>query len=119
MSKATGPLLSLSASKTFKKTLTYQRRPSGHAVYKYTKPGDVTPFTPSIAQEAQRARIGDLVAQWQALSGAEKEVWNEAAKEADYIGTGYHYFIHKSAVGYLILETGGFLIFENGGRIIL
>jgi hypothetical protein len=119
MSKVKGPMMSLSASKTLKKTLTFQGRPSGCAVYKYTKPGDVNPFTPSVSQETQRARIGALVAQWQALSEAGKAVWNEAAKNVNYVGTGYHYFIHKSALNFLLLETGDFLLQEDSGKIIL
>jgi len=111
--------MSISASKTLKKVLTFQKRKSGNVVYKYTKPGDINPFTPSVSQQTQRGRIGDLVSEWQAFSEAEKAVWNEAAKEADYIGTGYHYFIHKSALYYLLLESGYFLLLEDGSKIIL
>ena len=119
MSKVIAPLMSLSASKTLKKTLTFQERKSGSVVYKHTKPGDINPFTPSVSQQTQRSRIADLVSEWQALSDAEKKLWNEAAKEADYIGTGYHYFIHKSVIYYLLLESGYFLLLEDGSKIIL
>jgi len=95
MSKVTGPLFSLGASKTLRDTLTFQRRPSGHAVYLKTQPGKVTPFTPSAGQIAQRAVIATRVSDWQALSASDKANWDALAIAAGYIGTGYHYYIHK------------------------
>jgi len=98
MPKVFGPALSLSASKSFGKILTFQKRPSGHAVYPYSKPGGREPYMPSAAQKAQRAGIAGLVSQWKALSQALKNSWDEAAKEVGYIGTGYHFFIHSGGV---------------------
>ena len=100
MTKLNGPLLSLSASKTLKKTITFQKRPSGHAAYLYTKPGDVSPFIPSATQIVQRDLIGNLVLQWRILPLSYKVSWNQAAKDANYNGTGYHYFIHKGGYNY-------------------
>lgn len=122
MTKLTGPLFSLSASKTLKKLLTFQKRPSGHAVYKYNKPGDVNPFIPSDGQVSQRAVIGALVAKWQALSVETKTYWDNLARAAGYIGTGYHYFIHSggpSLEDYLLLETGGKLLLETGYGVLI
>jgi len=129
MPKVTGPAFSLAASKSLKKTLTYQKRPSGHAVYPHEKPGGREPFTPSPKQTAQRSHIGELVARWQALAAATKELWDTAAEGAGYIGTGYHFFIHKDGVyldlppapvgPWLLLETGDVILLETGEKILL
>ena len=129
MPKVVGPAFSLSASKSLKKTLTYQKRPSGHAVYPHKKPGDREPFTPSPKQQTQRSRIAQLVSDWQKLSDEDKELWNDAAKEVGFIGTGYHYFIHKGGAGLppvpgpagpaLLLESGDYLLLETGDYILL
>jgi len=96
MAKITGPAFSLSASKSLKKLLTFQRRPSGHAIYPHTKPGDREPFIPSPDQNDQRLKIKQLVEQWQSLSAVEKTAWDVKAKEVGYVGSGYHYFIHQN-----------------------
>ena len=102
MAKVVGPVLSISASKSLKKTVTYQRRPSGHAIYRYTKPGDRVPFISTASQNIQRSIIGSLVAQWKLLNQSQKEEWDRKANLIGYVGTGYHYFIHMKGnlVGY-------------------
>jgi hypothetical protein len=94
MAKVTGPVLSLDAAGSLKKTLTYQNRPSGSSVYLYKKPGSVFSFTPSASQQVQRSVIGYIVARWKLLSAAQKAYMNNLAKSIGYIGTGYHYFLH-------------------------
>lgn len=98
MPKVIGPVLSLEATKSLKKTLTYQKRQQGNAVYFYKKPGANQSFEPSTGQVNQRQVIKNLVTSWQAFSQAEKEIWDESANLAGYIGTGYHYYIHKLGV---------------------
>jgi len=98
MSKVTGPVLSLDAKGKLRKKLIFQKRPSGHAVYLYKKPGSREPFTPSVSQKSQRTIIGNLVAQWKALSTEMKNAWNEAAKVIGYVGTGYHLFISRGGI---------------------
>ncbi len=95
MPKLTGPCFSLSASKTLKKLLTFQRKKGQNLSVKYHQPGSREPFNLNFAQACQRADIGFLVVAWQDLSAEEKEGWDDDAKVAQYIGTGYHYFIHK------------------------
>lgn len=104
MAKVIGPALSISASKSLKKTVTFQKRPSGHAIYRHTKPGDREPFTPSSGQNLQRSIIGSLVAQWQLLSQSQKEAWDREASSIGYIGTGYHFFIHRKGAGTIVYE---------------
>ena len=98
MPKVTGPCFSLGASKALKKTMIYQRKKGLDVLYKYHKPGSREPFTRSPKQAAQRAIIGNLVAQWRAFSQAVKDSWDKVAKTVGYIGTGYHYFIHLGGV---------------------
>ena len=98
MAKITGPVLSLNAAGSLKKTLTYQNRPSGPSVYLYKKPGSLVHFTPSAGQQAQRAAIGYIVARWKLLTAAQKASVNALAKSIGYIGTGYHYFLHTGGL---------------------
>lgn len=99
MVKLTGPALSLGASKSFGKLMTFQKRPSGHAVYFKRKPGDLSPLFPTAPQFTQRAGIAEAVAAWQALTAAEKASWEVSAKAANYQGTGYHFFMHSYQYG--------------------
>jgi len=98
MPKVTGPCFSLSAVKTLKKLLTFQRKKGLNLVTKYKKPGSREPFTPSPKQQEQRAEIGGLVAQWQSLGSIAKGVWDNYAGIIKYVGTGYHYFISKGGI---------------------
>lgn len=98
MAKLVGPVLSLTASKSVKKMMTYQGRPSGPSVYFYKKPGANAPFIPSASQQAQRAAIGYIVARWKLLTSAQKTYLNNLAKSIGYIGTGYHYFLHTGGL---------------------
>jgi hypothetical protein len=63
MPKVTGPLFSLSARKTFGKTLTFQTRPSGTAVFIRKSPHD----TKTANQIKHRDIIAQAVAKWQYL----------------------------------------------------
>ena len=127
MSKVIGPAISLSAKGKFGKKLTFQKRPSGATVYPYSKPGARVKkgAIPSEAQKTQRTAIGSLVAQWKALSPVEKSQWDIWAKAVNYIGTGYHYFIHLTGVPpvvvayYLLLEIGDKILLEDGYKIKL
>jgi len=124
MPKVTGGLFSLKATKSIKKTITFQGKKGQNIVYKYHKPGDKNPFTPSDSQVTQRLAIKALVEEWQALSAGSKADWDTLAKEAGYIGTGYHYFIHMGGAGeevidYMLLETGDYILQENADKIIL
>ena len=107
MRGVTGPLFSLSASKTLKKILTYQRRLTGHSVYLYSKPGDVSPFFPSASQVAQRLVVKNLVSAWQALNSGYKAVWDKLAKDSNFTGMGYHYYLHKKGVADIVVQDSG------------
>ncbi len=95
MARVKGPLFSLRASKALKKTIIFRELPGVSTVSKYHFPGSKKPFTPSSSQKAQRAKIGGLVAQWQALGSIAQGVWNNYVKLIGYFGAGYHYFISK------------------------
>ena len=104
MPNVVGPLLSFGAKGTIKKIFSFQDKKSGAVVQKYAYPGSVKPFTPSASQNTQREKIKDLVAQWQALGSVAKAAWNDAAVAVNYVGTGYHYFIHKQGALATIYE---------------
>lgn len=129
MPKVTGGLFSLKATKSLKKTITYQGKKGQNIVYKYHKPGDKNPFTPSDTQVAQRLAVKVLVKAWQALSDASKLLWETAAEQVRYVGTGYHYFMHLKGVGVIppippvgdsmLQESGDYILQESGDRILL
>jgi len=73
MSKVEGPLFSLEASKTFGKTITFQRRPSGHSAFLRTVPYD--PHSPG--QYAMRVYMGQARSSWTNLSADYKLAWND------------------------------------------
>lgn len=95
MPRVFGPCFSLTASKSLRKKIVYQRKKGLNLVGKYRKPGSREPTEMSDLQACQRADIGFLVVAWQDLTEAERVQWDEDAKSAGFIGTGYHYFIHK------------------------
>ena len=72
MSKVLGPLFSLEASKTLKKTITYQRRPSGHSAFIRKVPYDPH----SSGQYAMRVYMGQARKSWGKLSTAYQKAWN-------------------------------------------
>lgn len=98
MPKVIGPCFSLSAFKSLGKALIYQRKRGMNLLFKHHRPGSREPTVVSPKQESQRNRIADLVSQWRALGSWMKEVWDYRAKLVKYIGTGYHYFIHKGGI---------------------
>jgi len=96
MVKIIGPGLSLSAKGSIGKTLTFQKRPSGHAIYPYSKPGSREPFESSPKQKDQRGIIGLITARWQCMTPAQKQVWEDEAKTIGFQGSGYHLFLHTA-----------------------
>lgn len=98
MPKVTGPCFSLDAQKSMRKTITYQRRPSGNVVFPWSRPGGREPFAYSSAQWAQRAKVKAYVAAWRALDVNYREQWDDLAKELGEIGTGYHLYIKNKGV---------------------
>jgi len=98
MAKVFGPCLSISASGSVKKTITFQRRPSGVSAIRPPVPPRGKTSNPSAAQAAHRTIISNLVSAWQAFTVAQKAEWQA---ESDYVGdhlSGYHTFM-KSATG--------------------
>jgi len=76
MPKTTGPLFSLVAHKTFGKTLTFQRRPSGVSVFIRKTPYD--PKAPY--QLSHRDIIAEAVSKWQSLTEEQKQDWEDFVK---------------------------------------
>ena len=57
--------------------MTFQERLCGAVAYKRSKPGAVSPFTPSAAQVEIREWMAEAVAAWKALEPAQREQWND------------------------------------------
>jgi len=81
MAKLKGPLLSLSASGTIKKLITFQERVCGSVAYRYRKPGDVKDFTPSGYQSSIRGYMTAAVSAWHALEPSEREQWEDFVED--------------------------------------
>ncbi len=114
MPKVTAPLFSLEAHKTLGKTLTFQKRAAGNVVYLASKPGAISPFTPSTSQNNQRQAIKNLVSSWQALPEMYKSLWNDEALKEGYHGTGYHLFVHTGgALGLTYYWASAFVLWSD------
>jgi len=94
MAKIKAPLFSIDASGTLDKSITYKNKPQAKTASKYSKPGSVNPFESSPRQKDQRTIIGLITAAWQSKTSLDQLAWNNAAKDARFKGTGYHYFLH-------------------------
>lgn len=104
MVKVIGPSLALDAKGTLADTLTFQKRPSGHALYLRNHPGGREPYTPPPKVLAQRTIIANLVYAWRHLDVNYREQWDELAKEMGEAGTGYHLYIKYNGVFPTIID---------------
>lgn len=75
MPKVTGPLFSLAASGTFRKSLTFMTRGGANIVRGHVVPRD--PQTP--AQVAHRDNIADAAATWRLQDAQTRAAWQAAA----------------------------------------
>lgn len=123
--KVFGPVFSLDARGRVGKGIVFQGRPRGSVVMKRPIPPRKSLIEGSAAQQQQRTVIAGLVAQWQALSAGAKTLWDELAVQVNYLGAGYHYFLHLKGVYpiaipyYLLQEIGDKILLEDGYNIKL
>lgn len=96
MPKLTGPLMSLGAKGSLKKSLTYQKTLTGHKVYKYMKPGVNTPFIPSATQRDKRMLFNLIVARWQTMTDGEREYYNNFVKNLGLSMSGFNWFFKEA-----------------------
>lgn len=89
MAKTKGPLFSLEAHGSIKKTITYSKRKSGQKTRSYNKPNTI----PSAKQRGRRRITEFLVAQWQGMSDADKNTWRDHPAGKRLGITGYMYFL--------------------------
>ena len=89
MPKVSGPLFSLRASGTLKKALTFATIQGRNIVRQYLSPAD--PRT--APQLAQRARVAEIAAAWNALDTNTRAAWQAAGASADQ--NGYSYFAQQ------------------------
>jgi len=98
MAKVIGPCLSLDAAGTIGKLGTFQKRLSGHSLYLRNFPGGREPFSPSPAQNVQRAAFKVVAQQWATLDSNYKDQWDDLAKEIGEVGTGFHLYCKLKGV---------------------
>ena len=77
MSTLVGPLFSLEASKTLKKTIVFQRGVGKPKAYRYFVPYDPR----SVAQYAMRTYMQNARAAWTGLDESYKTAWNAWQKQ--------------------------------------
>jgi len=80
------PLMGQKASKQLGHQLVYKTKKNKSFLTKYSKPGSVKAFTPSLSQEEKRIKYGQCVEEWRRKTQAEKEVYNNRAKGRSYSG---------------------------------
>jgi len=73
MVKLRGPLLSLKATGSISQRLTYSQRKSGPQARYQKAQADVT----TTGRTTQRGYFTEAVAQWNTLTAAEKQAWND------------------------------------------
>ena len=94
MTKIKAPLFSLDAAGTLDKNITYKKKLQNNIAQKYATPGSKNPFESSPRQKDQRSIIRLITIHWQCMTVIDKLAWENAAKDARFKGTGYHYFLH-------------------------
>jgi hypothetical protein len=82
MPKVAGPCFSVEGKGALAEILTYQKRPSGSAVYGYKKPGDIvrSHAEPTAEQQQMRDYYREACEHWRMLSEEEKGEWREFVK---------------------------------------
>ncbi len=73
MVRVKGPLLSLRASKSIARTITFQKRRGKDTAYLYSKPSG----PPSAAQQEIRQNMAEAVQYWKMLSPEEQQEWQD------------------------------------------
>ena len=91
--KIEGPLFSQKASKQLGHLLTYKNYGKRNILTKYSKPGDVKPFTKSASQSQMRTIYGEAVEAWRNLPENEKNQYRIIAKSKKY--SGYNIFMKE------------------------
>lgn len=95
MTRVTGPLLSMSASGTIGKAITFATWKGIAYARKWFKPAN--PQTAD--QVAQRLIFSSAVLQWQDYSQAEKDAWDDDAnRPANMSGFNYHMRVYINAM---------------------
>ena len=110
MAKLMGPLFSMEAAGTIKKTITYQRTKAGNIARKWRK----TVQVPNAEQITVRYWMGRAVLMWQSFNAGVKADYNELA--AGQSMSGYNYFMSEYVKGML---GGGWTGPEEGAGSIL
>jgi len=91
MAKGDGPLLSLDASGTIGKALTFSKWKGINYVRQHTVPTNPK----SAAQTTQRTAFSTAVAAWQALLENVQTEWNDRAKELGYNMSGFNFYVQQ------------------------
>lgn len=91
MARVDGPLMSLDASGTIGKALTFSKWKGVNYVRQR-----VTPYNPqSTGQTTHRTTFSDAVALWQVKDASTQGDWNDRAKELGYNMSGFNLFVQQ------------------------
>jgi len=94
MARVVAPFLSVDASGTMDKSMTASIWKGQQYMRRWFRP--TNPKT--TAQQAQRTKMSDAVAGWQALYDAASELWNVAARDVYPPISGFNYFVMQFIV---------------------
>ena len=118
MPKITGPLLSITASGSIAKRITFSKKRTGQQVRFQRAQKDYS----NTARAKARLNYQNAVSAWNELNPFERNTWNALALGKKY--TGYNLFVKTyllkppGVLGYLLLQDGGYLLQQNGDKII-
>lgn len=96
MVRLQSPLMSMTAQKQLGKTLIYKMKSDRAFVTAYNRPGGKNPFSASPSQVLNREFYANAVAVWQAKNQAQKDYWNDLAKERNLTMSGWNLFYQQA-----------------------
>ena len=112
--------MSLTAQKQLGKTLIYKMKKNRAFVTGYNKPGGKNPFRPSANQVLKRNFYAQAIIVWKAKNQAQKDYWNDLAKERNLKMSGWNLFYKQAfndpvgTIGYSIYGERLYGYFEYG-----
>ena len=109
MTRLKNPLMSMTAQKQLGKTLIYKMKGNRAFATRYNRPGAKNPFSPSASQVETREFCAEAVVVWQAKNQAQKDYWDDKAKEKNLSMSGWNLFYQTAFNS--PLDTLGYSIF--------
>lgn len=96
MARVKSPLMSMSAQKQLGHALIFKMKENKAFVTGYGRPGSKNLFEPSASQVSNRVFYSEVVKVWQSLSQAQKDFWNDLAKNRNLVMSGWNLYYKEA-----------------------